>query len=77
MAIPLHYSLFEKEAIRASLDVYNSPLTTTSRNEKTIYTTAYSCSDDIIEIACELAEVDNVQEAVKRELPRKSAEDDK
>lgn len=71
------YREFEEAALKGAKEIYSSPNTTTSRNTKCIYTTAKSCGPDVVELARDLMDVENVQETVKKGLPRKTSEDDK
>lgn len=68
---------FEHEVIKAAKEVYASSKSVAIRNEKSIYTTSYSCSIDTIEIARDLVHVSNVQEAVKKGLRRRTSEQDR
>lgn len=74
---PTKYIDYEKEALRAAQEIYHAKETVVSRNEKSIYTTAFSCGHDNVEIACELAQVDNVQETVRRGLSKRTPEEDR
>lgn len=73
---PTFFLDFEEKVIEAAHSVYNSSRTVAIRNEKSIYTTVYSCGPDIIELARSLALEANVQDKVKKGLLRRSAKED-
>jgi hypothetical protein len=68
---------YEREALQGAREIYHSPSSKTFRNEISIFTTAYSCSHDIVDLSCKLADVSNIQETVKNGLIRKTAEEDR
>lgn len=71
------YREYELEVMRAAREIYSSPKTSVIRNTKRFYTTAYSCSHDMIEVAKNLAKVPDAQAAVKKGLPVQTAAHDK
>lgn len=71
------YREYELAALKAASEIYSSDKTVAIRNTKRFYTTAYSCTHDLVETARLLANAPNAQELVKKGLPVRTAKDDK